>query len=383
MGAISGARYSVRQIGVICGGHPVHQNASFHEHVQAIQLRFRTTRPIMTSCRGIGRLHRGMIMKKIILATLAATSLMTPAVSQAATQMGPVSSNFDDNMNFRRGEGEEREGRRNVRTRGDAQNNRGREESGQRVQEQQNPVAVSNWSQERGRERERNVRNRSDSGNNRSREESGQRVQEQQNPVAVRNWSQERGREQERNFRNRSDNGNNRSREESGRRVQEQQNPVQVRNWSQERERERDDDNRRYRGGERYNGGGDNNRNWNNNNDDDDRGYRGNNSQNYRWKQTWRNDSRYNWSGHRDRYRNHYRPGRYYSPYRGHSYRRYGIGINIGSAFFGSRYWISDPSYYRLPPAYGPYRWVRYYDDVLLIDLRSGRVVDAIHDFFW
>jgi Nickel/cobalt transporter regulator len=253
----------------------------------------------MTSCRGIGRLHRGMIMKKIILATLAATSLMTPAVSQAATQTGPVSSTFDDNSNFKLGDGEEREGRRNVRI-------------------------------------------RSNDGNNRSREESGRRVQEQQNPVQVRNWSQERG-----------------------------------------RERARDDDNRRYRGGERYNGGGENNRNWNNNNDDEDRGYRGNNSQNYRWKQTWRNDNRYNWSGHRDRYRNHYKPGRYYSPYRGHSYRRYGIGINIGSAFFGSRYWISDPSYYRLPPAYGPYRWVRYYDDVLLIDLRSGRVVDAIHDFFW
>lgn len=281
-------------------------------------------------------------MKKIILVTLAATSLMTPAVSQAASQMGPVSSTFDDNMNFKLGDGEEREGRRNVRNRGDAQNNRGREESGRGVQEQQNPVEVRNWSQERGREQERNFRNRSDDGNNRSREESGRRVQEQQNPVQVRNWSQERG-----------------------------------------RERARDDDNRRYRGGERYNGGGGNNRNWNNNNDDDDRGYRGNNSQNYRWKQTWRNDSRYNWSGHRDRYRNHYKPGRYYSPYRGHSYRRYGIGINIGSAFFGSRYWISDPSYYRLPPAYGPYRWVRYYDDVLLIDLRSGRVVDAIHDFFW
>ena len=110
---------------------------------------------------------------------------------------------------------------------------------------------------------------------------------------------------------------------------------------------------------------------------------RDNDNRGNRWNQGWRNDRRYDWRGHRDRYRNYYSPGRYYSPYRGHSYRRYGIGINIGSAFFGSRYWINDPSYYRLPPAYGPYRWVRYYDDVLLVDLRSGRVVDAIHDFFW
>jgi hypothetical protein len=26
---------------------------------------------------------------------------------------------------------------------------------------------------------------------------------------------------------------------------------------------------------------------------------------------------------------------------------------------------------------------VRYYDDVLLIDVRNGYVVDVIHDFFW
>ena len=31
----------------------------------------------------------------------------------------------------------------------------------------------------------------------------------------------------------------------------------------------------------------------------------------------------------------------------------------------------------------GPYRWVRYYDDVLLVDIYSGEVVDVIHDFFW
>ena len=37
---------------------------------------------------------------------------------------------------------------------------------------------------------------------------------------------------------------------------------------------------------------------------------------------------------------------------------------------------------YRLPPADGPYRWVRYYGDVLLVDVRNGYVVDVIHDFF-
>jgi Ni/Co efflux regulator RcnB len=51
--------------------------------------------------------------------------------------------------------------------------------------------------------------------------------------------------------------------------------------------------------------------------------------------------------------------------------------------FFGNRYWINDPWRYRLPEVYGPYRWVRYYDDVLLVDEYSGEVVDVIHNFFW
>ena len=101
-----------------------------------------------------------------------------------------------------------------------------------------------------------------------------------------------------------------------------------------------------------------------------------------RWSNNWRNDSRYDWRGHRQRYSNYYRPGRYYSPYRGHNYNRISIGFSLGSGYYGSRYWINDPWQYRLPAAYGSYRWVRYYDDVSLVDLRSGRVVDVIRHFF-
>ncbi|MEG8047084.1 RcnB family protein [Sphingomonas aerolata] len=36
-----------------------------------------------------------------------------------------------------------------------------------------------------------------------------------------------------------------------------------------------------------------------------------------------------------------------------------------------------------MPEAYGPYRWVRYYNDALLVDLDSGRVVDTVYDIFW
>lgn len=106
-------------------------------------------------------------------------------------------------------------------------------------------------------------------------------------------------------------------------------------------------------------------------------------NQSNRWHPDWRDDHRYNWRSHRDQYRNYYHPGRYYAPSRNYGYNRFSIGIRIGSPYYSSRYWIQNPGYYRLPPAYGSYRWIRYYDDVLLVDLRTGRVVDSVYDFFW
>jgi hypothetical protein len=106
-------------------------------------------------------------------------------------------------------------------------------------------------------------------------------------------------------------------------------------------------------------------------------------TQDGRWTKYWRNDNRYNWRGYREQNRNYYRPGRYFAPYRGRNYSRISVGFSLGSGYYGSRYWINDPWRYRLPAAYGSYRWVRYYDDVLLVDLRNGRVVDVIRSFFW
>jgi hypothetical protein len=103
-----------------------------------------------------------------------------------------------------------------------------------------------------------------------------------------------------------------------------------------------------------------------------------------RWNQGWRQDRRYNWQDWRFRNRNAYRLPRYYaSPGWGFGYRRFGLGVILSAPLFSQNYWIDDPYNYRLPPAYGSYRWVRYYDDVLLVDIRDGRVVDVIHDFFW
>ena len=104
----------------------------------------------------------------------------------------------------------------------------------------------------------------------------------------------------------------------------------------------------------------------------------------HRWDRGWHSDRRYDWRGYRNQYRNIYRAPSYYNPYgQGRGYSRFSIGFYLNSLFYSDRYQISDPWRYRLPDAYGPYRWVRYYDDVLLVDIYSGEVVDVIHDFFW
>ncbi len=102
----------------------------------------------------------------------------------------------------------------------------------------------------------------------------------------------------------------------------------------------------------------------------------------HRWSSNWQHDPRYDWRRYRDRNRAIFRIGSYYDPF-GWGYRRVNVGFTLYSGYYSSNYWLDDPWQYRLPPAYGPYRWVRYYDDAVLVDLYSGRVVEVIRDFFW
>ena len=104
---------------------------------------------------------------------------------------------------------------------------------------------------------------------------------------------------------------------------------------------------------------------------------------NRRWDHDWRRDDHYDWRGWREGHRDWFHLGRYYPPYQGWYYRRLSVGFVLDALFWGDNYWIADPFYYHLPPAYGPYRWVRYYDDALLVDTYTGQVVDVIYGVFW
>lgn len=154
------------------------------------------------------------------------------------------------------------------------------------------------------------------------------------------------------------------------------------RDFRGERRDDRRDWNRDPRRGD-WNRGNDWNRggNWNRGTDWN-RGGSWNRGQ--RWSRDWRNDRRYDWQGWRGSNRQAYRLPRYFAP-RGYNfgYQRFGIGVTLGSVLFAQNYWINDPWDYRLPPAYGPYRWVRYYNDAILVDIDTGEVVDVIYDIFW
>jgi Ni/Co efflux regulator RcnB len=86
------------------------------------------------------------------------------------------------------------------------------------------------------------------------------------------------------------------------------------------------------------------------------------------------------WRDYRGRNRALYARGNWRAPFR---YNRFSTGARIAPSYWGSRYVISDPWRYRLPRPIGYQRWVRHYDDVLLVDTRRGVVVRSIPGFYF
>jgi Ni/Co efflux regulator RcnB len=91
----------------------------------------------------------------------------------------------------------------------------------------------------------------------------------------------------------------------------------------------------------------------------------------------WGNDD---WRGWRNQNRAAFARGSWSAPFR---YTRFGAGARIGAPYYGSRYVIADPWRYHLPPAGRWQRWVRHYNDLLLVDTRRGVVIRALPGFYW
>lgn len=93
-------------------------------------------------------------------------------------------------------------------------------------------------------------------------------------------------------------------------------------------------------------------------------------------------ETREDWREYRRTHSQVFRRGAYTAP-RGYAYRSVRAGVNLNPAFYGNRYWVNDYGTYRLPaPGYN-HRWVRYGNDVALVDIRSGRVLRVYTGFFY
>lgn len=97
------------------------------------------------------------------------------------------------------------------------------------------------------------------------------------------------------------------------------------------------------------------------------------NDRNRRW-------SRNDWSDWRSRNRAVFARGEWRAPFR---YTPFRAGLRISPVYYGPRYYLADPWRYHLPPAAYNQRWVRHYNDLLLVDVRRGIVIDVIRNFYW
>ncbi|MDX3901658.1 MAG: RcnB family protein [Sphingobium sp.] len=93
-----------------------------------------------------------------------------------------------------------------------------------------------------------------------------------------------------------------------------------------------------------------------------------------------RQEAREDWRDYRRTHRDVYRGGNWRAPFR---YSQWNVGAQLRPTYYSSRYYISDPYRYRLPRPGANLRWVRHYNDVLLVNVRTGRVMQVHRGFFW
>jgi Ni/Co efflux regulator RcnB len=95
-----------------------------------------------------------------------------------------------------------------------------------------------------------------------------------------------------------------------------------------------------------------------------------------------RREYREDWRDYRRDHRDVYRRPAYAGP-RGFAYRPVAVGHRFAPAYYSQRYVIANPWRYRLPQVSGNRRWVRYGNDVVLVNIRNGRVLEVHRNFFW
>ncbi|WP_373487030.1 RcnB family protein [Blastomonas sp.] len=96
-------------------------------------------------------------------------------------------------------------------------------------------------------------------------------------------------------------------------------------------------------------------------------------------RQEYREDLR-DYNRYRSSNRNAFRAQPFRANFR---YQQFRPGVTIAPRFYGQRYVVNNYRAYRLPVPGARQQWVRHYNDVLLINARTGRVLRVIPNFYW
>lgn len=91
-------------------------------------------------------------------------------------------------------------------------------------------------------------------------------------------------------------------------------------------------------------------------------------------------ERREDWQDYRRTHREVYARGNWRAPFR---YTAWSNGAQLRRDYYAPRYYINDWRRYRLAAPGRDLRWVRHYNDVLLVNVRTGRVVQVNRGFFW
>lgn len=95
-----------------------------------------------------------------------------------------------------------------------------------------------------------------------------------------------------------------------------------------------------------------------------------------------RRETRGDWQDYRRSHPEAFRGGGGYAGPRGWAYRPVDTGHRFAPEYYHQRYWV-DPIRYHLAVAPGYARWVRYGNDVVLVNVRTGRVLAVHRAFFY
>lgn len=93
-----------------------------------------------------------------------------------------------------------------------------------------------------------------------------------------------------------------------------------------------------------------------------------------------RQEYREDWQDYRRDHRNAFRGAKFNAPFK---YRSFNTGARLTASYYSPRFYVNNYSSYRLKaPGYNQ-RYVRHYNDLLLVNVRSGTVVKVYRGFYW